>query len=80
MPQKAARRSRDRRDVVDSPKRPIVAVRDTGDQKVVHMAQKLDAGTTFPAVKLTTVSGDTFTLPDDIASSYQVVLFYRGHW
>ena len=44
------------------------------------MAQKLDAGTVFPATELTTVSGDTFTVPADIASSYQVVLFFRGHW
>lgn len=50
------------------------------DWQVVLMAQKLDAGTTFPTVDLTIVSGDTFTLPDDIANSYQVVLFFRGHW
>ena len=65
---------------MNSPNRPEAAGRDVGDQKVVDMAQKLDAGTTFPTVKLTTVSGDTFTLPDDIANSYQVVLFFRGHW
>jgi len=44
------------------------------------MAHKLDAGTTFPGMKLTTVGGDTLTLPDDITTAYQVVLFYRGHW
>ncbi len=44
------------------------------------MAHKLDAGTIFPVTTLTTVSGETFTLPDDLANSYQVVLFFRGHW
>ena len=44
------------------------------------MGKKLDAGTTFPRMKLTTVSSDAFMLPDDIATPYQVVLFYRGHW
>ena len=44
------------------------------------MAEKLDAGTTFPRMQLTTVSGDALMLPDDIATRYQVVLFYRGHW
>jgi len=44
------------------------------------MAEKLDAGTTFPRMKLNTVCGDALMLPDDIATPYQVVLFYRGHW
>ena len=44
------------------------------------MAEKLDAGTAFPRMKLTTVAGDALTLPDDIGTPYQVVLFYRGHW
>ena len=44
------------------------------------MSEKLDAGSAFPTVELTTVAGDTINLPDDISSSYQVVLFYRGHW
>jgi len=44
------------------------------------MAAKLDAGTIFPSIKLTTVAGDVLTLPDDMATPYMVVLFYRGHW
>ena len=26
------------------------------------------------------VGGGTVTLPDDLATQYGVVLFYRGHW
>ena len=44
------------------------------------MTEKLAAGATFPNMKLTQVDGETFTLPDDITTAYQVVLFYRGHW
>ncbi len=44
------------------------------------MAEKLDAGTTFPRMQFTTVGGGALMLPDDIATPYQVVLFYRGHW
>ena len=44
------------------------------------MTEKLAAGTTFPDMKLTRADGGTLTLPDDIATAYQVVLFYRGHW
>jgi len=44
------------------------------------MAEKLNAGAVFPAMELTTVAGDTLKLPDNIATAYQVMLFYRGHW
>jgi len=44
------------------------------------MVNKLDAGTNFPSMTLNTVDGSQVTLPDDIATSYQIVLFYRGHW
>ena len=44
------------------------------------MTEKLDTGHAFPAMALTTVAGDSVTLPDDIGTAYQVVLFYRGHW
>ena len=44
------------------------------------MTEKLDAGTAFPQMDLTLVGGDTITLPDDISTAYQIVLFYRGHW
>ena len=44
------------------------------------MGKKLDSGTTFPALELKLTQGGTVRLPDDIASDYAVVLFYRGHW
>jgi peroxiredoxin len=44
------------------------------------MAEKLGIGAQFPKVTLTLTDGGTMTLPDDIASNYTVVLFYRGHW
>ena len=44
------------------------------------MAKKLDAGDAFPRMVLQTVADGEVTLPDDIAASYQIVLFYRGHW
>ena len=50
------------------------------DIQVEVMTEKLAAGAAFPNMKLTRVDGETFTLPDDIATAYQVVLFYRGHW
>ena len=44
------------------------------------MTEKLDAGAAFPRMNLALVGGDTTTLPDDISTGYQIVLFYRGHW
>ncbi len=44
------------------------------------MGQKLEAGETFPSVTMKLVGGGTVTLPDDLATQYGVVLFYRGHW
>ena len=44
------------------------------------MAEKLNLLDTFPATTLTLVGGGTVTLPDDIATPYAIVLFYRGHW
>ncbi len=44
------------------------------------MNRKLDAGTTFPELTLSVVHGGEFTLPHEIGSAYQIVLFYRGHW
>jgi hypothetical protein len=66
--------------VLNFPRRLKSAGQGCGDQTVVHMAQKLDAGTIFPTVQFTTVRGGTVTLPEDITSSYEVVLFFRGHW
>ena len=44
------------------------------------MSTKLDAGDSFPAMTLALTGGGTISLPDDLASDYSVVLFYRGHW
>ena len=44
------------------------------------MAEKLDAGDQFPDMTLNLVGGGSVTLPADLTSNYNVVLFYRGHW
>ena len=44
------------------------------------MGQKLEAGETFPSVTMKLVGGESVTLPDDLATPFGVVLFYRGHW
>ena len=44
------------------------------------MAHKLDAGDRFPAMTLTLTGGGTVSLPDDLSSNYNIILFYRGHW
>ena len=44
------------------------------------MARKLDAGDRFPDMTLALSGGGTVRLPDDLASDYSVILFYRGHW
>ncbi len=44
------------------------------------MAEKLDAGTDFPALSLDLVDGRSVTLPAGIDTAYQILLFYRGHW
>jgi peroxiredoxin len=40
----------------------------------------LHNGDTFPALSLAAVGGGRISLPDDLAGSYGVVLFYRGSW
>ncbi len=40
----------------------------------------LDVRDTLPTLKLTTLDGPELTLPDDIATPYAALLFYRGHW
>jgi len=40
----------------------------------------LHNGDTFPALSLDIVGGRRISLPDDLAGSYGVVLFYRGSW
>ncbi len=44
------------------------------------MAKQLVPGDTFPRLQLKIAGAADLTLPDDIASDYAVVLFYRGHW
>ena len=44
------------------------------------MAHKLGAGDRFPDMTLALVGGGDITLPIDLASDYNVIVFYRGHW
>ncbi|MFK7733622.1 MAG: hypothetical protein AB8B48_18525 [Pseudomonadales bacterium] len=41
---------------------------------------KLDTGDTYPSMSVDLVSGGSVTLPDGLSSTYQIILFYRGHW
>ena len=40
----------------------------------------LDGGDPFPLLELNKVGGGKVRLPADLAGSWGVVLFYRGHW
>jgi peroxiredoxin len=40
----------------------------------------LSPGDPFPQVTITTIDGQTLTLPDAFAGGFGVVLFYRGSW
>jgi len=44
------------------------------------MAEKLGPGSAFPFMSLKLVGGETVTLPDHMDGTYNIVLFYRGHW
>tara|TARA_B100001123_G_C14985203_1_gene897286 strand:+ start:422 stop:556 length:135 start_codon:yes stop_codon:yes gene_type:complete len=44
------------------------------------MAEKLDAGSSFPSLQLQAVGGQQISLPQGISTDFAVVLFYRGHW
>ena len=44
------------------------------------MAEKLNAGDTFPRMTIQLLGGNALTIPDDLESKYTLVLFYRGHW
>ncbi len=44
------------------------------------MAEKLDAGSLFPTIRLTPVDGDPITVPEQLDSRYTILLFYRGDW
>lgn len=41
---------------------------------------RLNNGDTFPALSADLVDGGTLNLPQDLAGSWGVVLFYRGDW
>ena len=41
---------------------------------------RLNNGDTFPHFSASQVGGGTINLPEDLAGSWGVVLFYRGHW
>ena len=40
----------------------------------------LASGDQVPDITLTSVAGDTLSLPADLATAYTIMLFYRGHW
>ncbi len=42
--------------------------------------EKLDTGHQFPNMTLNLTDGGRISIPADIETPYQVVLFYRGHW
>ena len=44
------------------------------------MTTMLASGDQFPDITLTSVAGDTLSLPADLATAYTILLFYRGHW
>jgi len=44
------------------------------------MPDKLNLMDTFPSVELSLVGGGALTVPEEIATDYAIVLFYRGHW
>jgi peroxiredoxin len=44
------------------------------------MTTMLTSGDQFPDISLTSVTGDTLSLPADLETPYTIVLFYRGHW
>lgn len=42
--------------------------------------ETLENGDRLPSLTADRVDGDAMTLPDDLAGSWSLVLFYRGHW
>jgi hypothetical protein len=44
------------------------------------MTDKLDAGSIFPDMTLNLAVGGTESMPTPVPGTYQIVLFYRGHW
>mgnify|MGYP002816129360 FL=1 len=44
------------------------------------MTTMLASGDQFPDITLTSVAGDKLSLPADLDTPYNIMLFYRGHW
>ncbi len=44
------------------------------------MMEKLTSGDMFPGFDLTIEDGSTLSLPGDLEATFNIVLFYRGHW
>ncbi len=44
------------------------------------MAARLNPGDPFPPFTISTVHHGTLTIPDDLATPYTALLFYRAHW
>ena len=44
------------------------------------MAEKLNAGDSFPKMTLNLVDGGKLELPDGLDAKWKIILFYRGHW
>ena len=44
------------------------------------MDAKLQQGDRFPSLALKLVDGGTLRVPEEIATRYLALLFYRGHW
>ncbi len=44
------------------------------------MGRKLGIGDAFPEMALNLVDGSTLSLPTGLRGTYNIVLFYRGHW
>ena len=40
----------------------------------------LDTGDDFPSLEIPRAGGGRISLPDDLRSSWGVVIFYRSHW
>ena len=45
-----------------------------------EMGRKLGIGDGFPEMTLNLVDGGTLSLPTGLRGTYNIVLFYRGHW
>ena len=44
------------------------------------MVERLAAGMSLPATRITLSDGRQMTLPDGMGDGYRMVLFFRGSW